>query len=269
MIVFPNAKINLGLNIVSKRTDGYHNIETVFYPIPLCDALEIVPAKGDKGILRQTGIAIEGNPKHNLVCKAYRLLKETYSLPEIDTYLLKKIPSGAGLGGGSSDAAFMLKLLNEWGNLNLPLDTLEEYASRLGADCAFFVRNEPVFAEGIGNRFTPVSLSLQGYHLVLIKPPVFVPTQDAYATCVSRLPDQSIKEILQEPVETWKRQLVNDFEKSVFRKYPMIGSIKQQLYDKGAVYASMSGSGSSVFGLFQEDVILDSHEDTFQLKIIL
>ncbi len=253
MICFPNAKINLGLAIVSKRLDGYHNIETVFYPIRLRDALEIVPASGEKGIFKQSGIPVDGKPEDNLVIKAYNLLKEKYTIPEIDIYLRKNIPFGAGLGGGSADAAFMLKLVNEFAYLSLPESELENYASRLGADCPFFIRNKPVFASGTGSDFREISLSLKGYRLILVKPPVHVSTKDAYGGVTPKIPEYSISEIIQYPVEEWKDHLVNDFEPSVFNRFPTIQTIKQKLYDFGAVYASMSGSGSSVFGLFKEE----------------
>ena len=254
MIAFPNAKINLGLNIVAKRPDGYHNIETVFYPIPLSDALEIVPAKEQKRNFIQTGIAIDGNPEGNLVIKAYNLLKENFYIPEIDIYLHKKIPFGAGLGGGSADAACMLKLLNDFAQLNLTINDLEEYAVRLGADCPFFIQNKPVFAEGIGNRFTPVDISLKGYYLLLIKPDIHVSTQEAYANVKPQTPKKSIREIIQMPVAAWKEYLMNDFEISVLKKHPEIEIIKNKLYEQGAIYASMSGSGSSVFGIFEKSV---------------
>ncbi|MCC8146732.1 MAG: 4-(cytidine 5'-diphospho)-2-C-methyl-D-erythritol kinase [Bacteroidales bacterium] len=266
MILFPNAKINLGLNVVSKRPDGYHNIETVFYPIPLYDALEAVPAKSGVGNFVQSGTEIEGDPKDNLVMKALNLLKKNYSIPEIDIYLLKKIPFGAGLGGGSADAAFMLKLISGLAQLNLSGDELEKYAAKLGADCAFFIRNVPVFAEGIGNLFTPVPLSLKGYYLMLIKPDIYVSTQEAYTNIMPAMPERSVKEIIQTPVENWKDQLINDFETTVFHKYPEIGKIKEWMYDKGAVYASMSGSGSSVFGLFREEVELSGEHTSYLLK---
>ena len=253
MICFPNAKINLGLNIISKRPDGYHNIETVFYPINLCDALEIVPAKDKEGIFRQTGISVDGDPQNNLVMQACRMIRQISELPKIDIYLRKNIPFGAGLGGGSSDAAFMLKLLNDFANLNLSNEQLEEIAARIGADCSFFIRNRPVFAEGIGNLFTPTDLSLAGYHLVLVKPDIHVSTKDAYANVKPELPVESITSIIQQPVSTWKDKLVNDFEKSVFPLFPAIGDIKQKLYDNGALYASMTGSGSSVFGIFEKE----------------
>ena len=253
MICFPNAKINLGLNIISKRPDGYHNIETVFYPVNLSDALEIVPAKDKGGVFKQTGISVDGDPQSNLVMQAYRMIQQVSELPEIDIYLRKNIPFGAGLGGGSSDAAFMLKLLNDFANLNLLDEQLEEFAARIGADCSFFIRNRPVFAEGIGNLFTPIDLSLEGYYLVLVKPDIHVSTKDAYASVTPESPDESIINIIQQPVSTWKDKLVNDFEESVFPLFPAIGEIKQKLYDNGALYASMTGSGSSVFGIFEEE----------------
>lgn len=252
MITFPNAKLNLGLNIVEKRADGYHNLETVFYPIPLEDALEIVPAgqEAPATTLRQSGIAIESAPEDNLVMKAYRMLGEQCSLPPIDIHLYKHIPSGAGLGGGSADAAFMLKLLNERFALGLSTDELEHHAARLGADCAFFVRNRPIFAEGIGNIFTPIRLSLKGYRLALIKPDIFVSTKAAFARVVPQRPHRSLKEIITLPVGEWRHSMANDFEGSVFAQYPQIGALKEKMYEQGALYAAMSGSGSAVFGLF-------------------
>ncbi|MDR1527670.1 MAG: 4-(cytidine 5'-diphospho)-2-C-methyl-D-erythritol kinase [Dysgonamonadaceae bacterium] len=251
MITFPNAKINLGLNVVSKRPDGYHNIETVFYPVRLYDALEIVPAAGGITTFSQTGIPIAGDPQQNLVLKAYRLLKEHYDIPELDIYLQKNIPFGAGLGGGSADAAFMLQLLNDFSGLHLQDQQLEDYAAQLGADCPFFIQNRPVFAEGTGTILTPVSISLRGYYLVIIKPDIHVSTQEAYSYVKPRTPRESVRDRICRPVETWKDYLINDFEDGVFARFPAIGAIKQKLYEKGAVYACMSGSGSSVFGLFE------------------
>ena len=258
MICFPNAKINLGLNVISKRTDGYHNIETVFYPVRLYDALEIVPAATEAMRFSQTGIPVTGEPETNLVLKAYRLLQKDYILPEIDIYLQKNIPFGAGLGGGSADAAFMLKLLNDFADLHLSDKQLEEYASQLGADCAFFIQNQPVFAEGIGMIFTPVSVPLFGYYITIVKPKIHISTREAYAQVTPQSPKESIRDIITCPVETWKDRLVNDFEPSVFARFPEIGAIKQTLYEKGAVYASMSGSGSSVFGIFETPECLEA-----------
>lgn len=256
MITYPNAKINLGLNIVEKRPDGYHNLETVFYPINLQDALEVIQSNSEKDYtLKVSGVPVEGEPDNNLVVKAYRLLKEDYpDMPSVDIHMYKHIPTGAGLGGGSADAAFMIKLLNEKFNLNISVEKMEEYAARLGADCAFFIQNKPVFASGIGNIFEPIQLSLKGYYLVLVKPDIFVSTKDAFAQIRPQQPVHSLKEIIHMPVETWRATMKNDFEYSVFQKFPEIAAIKDKLYDLGAVYASMSGSGSSVFGIFREQI---------------
>lgn len=256
MITFPNAKINLGLNIVEKRPDGYHNLETIFYPINLQDALEVnrmensqVPYK-----LRVSGTSIEGTPEENLVIKAYNLLREKYALAPVDIHLYKHIPMGAGLGGGSADCAFMIKVLNEKFRLGLSIEEMENYAARLGADCAFFIQNQPVFATGIGNVFERIRLSLANYKLVLVKPDISVSTKEAYAHVQPKHPEVSLKEIVQQPVETWASCMKNDFEDSVFQLYPEIAAIKDKMYDLGAVYASMSGSGSAVFGIFKEAI---------------
>ena len=256
MITYPNAKINLGLNITEKRPDGYHNLETVFYPINLQDALEVKLLEGEgEYALKTAGTPIEGDPENNLVVKAYRILKQDFpKMKAVDIHMYKHIPTGAGLGGGSADAAFMLKLLNEKFKLQLSTEQLEGYASKLGADCAFFIRNKPVFASGIGNIFEPIELSLKGYYLVLVKPDIFVSTKDAFAHIKPKAPQHSLKEIIHMPVETWRATMKNDFEESVFCKFPEIAAIKDKLYDMGAVYASMSGSGSSVFGIFREQV---------------
>ncbi|MBQ3190841.1 MAG: 4-(cytidine 5'-diphospho)-2-C-methyl-D-erythritol kinase [Bacteroides sp] len=256
MITYPNAKINLGLNIVEKRPDGYHNLETIFYPINLQDALEVTKLDDEKEYsLTLSGTPIEGETDDNLVVKAYRLLKADYpDMAPVNIHMFKHIPTGAGLGGGSSDAAFMIKLLNEKFHLNISVEKMEEYASRLGADCAFFIKNQPVFASGIGNIFEPVQHSLKGYYLVLVKPDIFVSTKEAYALVKPHKPAVSLKEIVRMPVETWRATMKNDFEESVFARYPEIAAIKDKLYDMGAIYASMSGSGSSVFGIFREQV---------------
>ena len=256
MITYPNAKINLGLNIVEKRPDGYHNLETVFYPINLQDALEVNDLEGEgEYTLKISGTPIEGELDNNLVVKAYRLLKKDFpNMGSINIHMYKHIPTGAGLGGGSADAAFMLKLLNEKFKLNLSTEKLEKYAAILGADCAFFIQNKPVFASGIGNIFEEINLSLKGYYLVLVKPDIFVSTKDAFANIIPMKPNHSLKEIIRMPVETWRATMKNDFEDSVFKKFPEIAAIKDKLYDMGAIYASMSGSGSSVFGIFREQV---------------
>ncbi len=256
MIVFPNAKINLGLNITEKRPDGYHNLETVFYPVHIEDALEVVPLnKPDKEFKLQVfGTSIAGNPEDNLVVKAYYLLKERFNLPAISIFLQKNIPSGAGMGGGSSDGAFMLKLLNNKFSLNLSDDELEAFAAKLGADCPFFIKNKPTFATGTGNIFSEINVSLKGLYILIIKPEIFVSTRDAFSLIKPAFPEKNIKEIIQSPVEEWKDNLINDFEKSVFAQYPEIGEAKEKLYKAGAIYASMSGSGSSLYGIFKSPV---------------
>ena len=264
MITFPNAKINLGLNIVEKRPVGYHNLETIFYPINLQDALEVTRRENNdkEYTLHISGSPLEGEPEDNLVVKAYKLLKKDYpGLLPVDIHMYKHIPAGAGLGGGSSDAACMIKLLNDKFSLGLSTERMEEYAVKLGADCAFFIRNKPVFATGIGNLFEPVELSLKGYHIILIKPDIFVSTRDAFAEIKPVRPAVSLKEIVRQPMETWKNSMKNDFEDSVFKKFPEIAAIKDELYDLGAVYAAMSGSGSSVYGIFKAPI--ENVEDKF------
>lgn len=279
MITFPNAKINLGLNITEKRPDGYHNLETVFYPVPVEDALEIhvqnytqpstLNPRPIKYSLHQAGLCIDGKDEDNLIVKAYLMLDKIFDLPPVDIHLYKHIPSGAGLGGGSSDAAFMLKLLNERFGLGLTDGKLEEYAATLGADCAFFIKNSPTYAEGIGNLFSPVSLSLKGYQILLVKPDIFVSTREAFSLIKPHQPEYSLKETIAMPIGEWRKKMVNDFEASVFPQYPAISKIKDTLYDNGAIYASMSGSGSSVFGLFAADAIIpeiDFEKGSFLFK---
>lgn len=247
-----NAKINIGLNVTEKRTDGYHNLETVFYPLPVFDELTVedVPElKGDYQ-LEVEGLQVSTSDEDNLIIKAFRLLQRDFSLGKTKIGLRKTIPFGAGLGGGSSDAAFMLRALNELYQLKLTGIQLEQYASKLGADCPFFIRNEAVFATGIGNVFSPVDVSLKGYQFVLIKPAIHVSTPEAYAGIRPAFPARSLKESITLPVENWREYIHNDFEASVFQKYPAIGEIKEFLYQSGASYATMSGSGSSVVGIF-------------------
>ncbi|HLP04942.1 MAG TPA: 4-(cytidine 5'-diphospho)-2-C-methyl-D-erythritol kinase [Paludibacter sp.] len=254
MVCYPNAKINLGLNVVERRPDGYHNIETVFYPIGLCDELHVEPSETCRDYsFSASGIPIGGNPDDNLIVKAYWLLRSEYPFPPVDISLMKRIPFGAGLGGGSSDAAFMLKALNELFGLKITTRKLEKLAAELGADCPFFVRNKPVFAEGKGNVFSDIEIDLGNYHMLLVKPDIHVSTPDAYSMVVPAKPGNSLRELVRRPVSEWRGLINNDFEKSVFAKFPAIGSIKNQLYDLGAVYASMSGSGSSVYGIFEDN----------------
>lgn len=253
MIVYPNAKINIGLNIVERRPDGYHNLETVFYPVNITDALEVKTSDASSRLSLE-GIPVEGSVDDNLVMRAYMLLAADFDLPAVDVNLVKNIPTGAGLGGGSSDAAFMLKSLNQLFSLGLSAQTLEDYAVRLGADCAFFVHDKPVFATGIGNIFHDIQLDLSSECIVLVKPNVFVSTRDAYAMVKPLRPSVPLPQLLTLPIEQWEGRVVNDFERSVFPKFPEIARVKQRLYDLGAQYASMSGSGSSVFGIFQHPI---------------
>ncbi len=253
MICFPNAKINLGLNIVSKRPDGYHNIETIFYPIGLKDALEIVPSKDKKPHrLFSTGIDVGATSENNLVIKALALLQAEKHIPNIDIHLLKAIPTGAGLGGGSSDAAFMLNLLNQTYALGYSQNELHQFAVQLGADCAFFLNNKPAYATGIGDRLEEITLSLNNHYLVVVKPNISVATKDAYAAIVPKQPAASLKEIVKLPIEEWRTYIYNDFETPIFKKHPAIAEIKQTLYSNGALYASMSGSGTAVYGFFDK-----------------
>jgi 4-diphosphocytidyl-2-C-methyl-D-erythritol kinase len=255
MICFPTAKINLGLRITDKRPDGFHNLETIYYPIGLKDALEIVPSTENTDYqLIVSGIPLDANLENNLVTKAFRLLQQSYPIKPVTAYLYKAIPSGAGLGGGSSDAAFMLKLVSDAQQLNASQQELERLASVLGSDCPFFIGNRAVFASGTGNVFEPTTVSLEGWQLVLIKPDVKVSTAEAYASVKPEHPEQSLNNLIRLPVNDWKKGIINDFETYVFKKYPVVGTIKQQLYDKGAVYASMTGSGSAVYGLFEQPV---------------
>jgi len=267
MITFPIAKINLGLNVVEKRPDGYHNLQTVFYPIPLKDALEIqmmddaFPSNYDCD-LKVTNIAIDGDEQRNLVVKAYQLLKKDFpTLPRIHTHLWKGIPTQAGMGGGSSDCAYMLLLLNKLFQLQLSDEQLIQYATQLGADCAFFILSRPCYAEGIGEKMRPIDLSLKGYYIGVVRPEIPVSTKEAFSRIHPHYPTQNCYKSVMQPIETWRETLVNDFEESVFALYPEIGTIKQRLYDMGAIYAAMSGSGSALFGLFREKP--DSLNQTF------
>ncbi|MDD2793100.1 MAG: 4-(cytidine 5'-diphospho)-2-C-methyl-D-erythritol kinase [Sediminibacterium sp.] len=254
MVVFPNCKINLGLHITGKRPDGYHELETVFYPVQLRDALEIVHASTEEpeGIrFTASGLPIPGNSTSNLCVKAYRLLKKDYpELPSIQMHLHKMIPMGAGLGGGSSDGAFALKLLSNKFQLPLHPDQLIQYAAQLGSDCPFFILNQPCYGTGRGELLTPVELDLSGYKFVLVHPGIHVSTKWAFEQLTPAKSPRPITDILQQPITQWKGELVNDFEAPILNAYPDIAAIKQALYQDGALYASMSGSGSAVFGIY-------------------
>ena len=258
MINFPIAKINLGLNVVEKRPDGYHNLETVFYPAPIKDALEVTtmddqfPSDTDCD-LKVTNIHIEGDEQKNLVVRAYRLLKEDFpTLPRCHAHLRKGIPTQAGMGGGSSDCAYMIMLLNDLFHLGLSEQQMMDYAARLGADCAFFIKSRPCYAEGIGERLEDISLDLSEWYIGVVRPDIPVPTKEAFARIRPHYPQKNCREVVMQPVETWKEDLINDFEESVFTVHPELAEVKQQLYNMGATYAAMSGSGSALFGLFKE-----------------
>lgn len=253
MICFPNIKINLGLHVINRRTDGFHNIESVFYPVKFADVLEIIEAPSDT--FTSTGLIIEGNASDNLIVKAYHLLKQSYSLPPIHIHLHKIVPMGAGLGGGSSDAAFMLKLLNQKFELELSIKQLETFAAQLGSDCAFFIKNQPAYLMGKGHELQPFNVNLAGSYLVLLYPNVHSNTALAYSNVKRRETLEeadSLKHWLSQPISEWKNNVFNDFEDSVFTTFPQLREYKNQLYAQGAVYASMSGSGSAIFGLFAQ-----------------
>lgn len=255
MILFPNAKINIGLFVTRRREDGFHDLETVFYPVGMRDILEIVPS--GKGLetceLSVTGTSVGCPPEQNLVSRAYHLLACDYRLPSVRVQLHKAIPFGAGLGGGSSDAAFMLKGLNQLFALGLTLDELEAYAASLGSDCAFFVRDEPVFACGKGEVMTPIDLSLDGYVLVVVKPERGVSTAEAYKGICPKPAAFDLRQLGKTPVSEWGRAVMNDFELTIIPLVPEVGEIKEKLLAAGAVFACMTGSGSSVFGLFEKE----------------
>lgn len=251
MKVFPNCKVNIGLNIVERRPDGYHNLQTIFYPIPLCDEISIQLSETDTLIME--GFYIEGAKEDNLVMKVLNVLRKNgHRIPPVSIKLHKVIPSGAGLGGGSSDAAFMMKALNKMFMLGLNRTEMEYLLTPLGADCPFFVNNLPVYAEGIGNIFTPICIDLKGWHLILVKPNDFVSTREAYSMVHPHFPEYDLQQYVTLPVEEWRRYIVNDFEESVFPIHPIIQTIRDELYNQGASYAAMSGSGSCVYGLFKQ-----------------
>jgi len=250
MISFPNAKINLGLHITEKRPDGFHNLETVFFPVGWSDMLEFVEA--DEMQFITSGINISGDPESNLVMKAYRLLKNEFELPPLKIHLHKQIPFGAGLGGGSADGAFMLQMLNKTFNLKLSEEKLLKFSSALGSDCPFFIMNKPVYATGRGEIMNIINLRLNGLFLLIVKPPIEVSTAKAFQFIIPKKSEVSLADLVNRPVKNWKDSIFNQFEPSVFQQYPEIETIRKQLYDSGAIYASLSGSGSSVFGFFNQ-----------------
>ncbi|GAC1449748.1 MAG: 4-(cytidine 5'-diphospho)-2-C-methyl-D-erythritol kinase [Chitinophagaceae bacterium] len=263
MIVFPNCKINLGLQVLQKRSDGFHDIETIFYPVPLKDALEIVPQNtGKQPAFINYGLPVQGEATDNICIKAWNVLKADFpDLPPVQIHLLKNIPMGAGLGGGSADGAFMLQLLNNKFQLQLSLQQLVRYALQLGSDCPFFIINKPSYATGRGEQTEPVDIDLSAWQLVLTNPGIHIHTGWAFGQLEAnrkQTKTNTLKQSILQPVTAWKEQLLNDFEKPVFEKYPEIKSLTENLYRAGAVYASMSGSGSTVFGLFEASIHLSS-----------
>ncbi|MDF2447834.1 MAG: 4-diphosphocytidyl-2C-methyl-D-erythritol kinase [Bacteroidota bacterium] len=260
MICFPNAKINLGLHVTEKRADGFHNIETVFYPVGWNDALEVIEAKSPEPEfnLHVSGLPVTGNTTDNLLYKAFTLIRQIKPLPAMDVYLHKVLPMGAGLGGGSSDAAFFINLVNEQFDLNFPEEERLQIARQLGSDCAFFIKNKPVLATQKGDVFEEINLNLAHLFIAIIYPNVHSNTKEAYSLVKPQRPSHSLPDILTQPVSTWKHELVNDFEKSIFSVYPVVEKTKNDLYDLGALYACMSGSGSAVFGLFEHRPVIET-----------
>lgn len=248
MLAFPNAKINLGLLITEKRPDGFHNLQSCFYPVEWTDVLEVVPSTDF--MFTSSGLAIPGDAQMNLCVRAYNLLKTDFDLPPVHLHLHKIVPIGAGLGGGSADAAFTLKLLDAYFKLEITTHKLEEYARQLGSDCAFFVQNQPMYCVEKGDVFEEVDLDLRGYYIVLVYPNLAISTAEAYANVRPRMPQKSLRDYIQQPIDEWRDTVHNDFEDSLFPRYPLLKQLKQQFYELGAVYASMSGSGSTVYGIF-------------------
>ena len=258
MILFPNAKINIGLNILSRREDGFHNLETIFYPLAIRDALEVVEA--DRLQFSSSGLEIPGDAIDNLCLKAYHLLAEDYKLPSVHIHLHKHIPIGAGLGGGSADASFFIRLMNDKFELKMDSFKMEAYASKLGSDCAFFIQNKAALAFGKGDQLQAIDLDLSNYFIILVMPAVQVSTSDAYSGVSPAAVAIPLSDLIKLPLEEWRTVIKNDFEPSVFLQYSIIGEIKSKLYNAGAMFASMSGSGSSVFGIFKEEIKLPDLE---------
>ncbi|MFT5618295.1 MAG: 4-diphosphocytidyl-2-C-methyl-D-erythritol kinase [Arenicella sp.] len=267
MLSFPNAKINLGLNIIEKRSDGFHNIESCFFPIPWRDMLEIIPA--EKTSFSSTGIEIPESKSGNLCLQAYNLLKADFDLPPVKIHLHKIIPIGAGLGGGSADGSFALKMLNEKFDLKITSQKLEEYALQMGSDCPFFIENKPVLVLGRGEAFEEIELDLSGKFITLVNPNIHISTKEAYSGIVPKQPEKPISTILGNHISTWENELQNDFENHLFESYEILPRIKSELYDKGCQYASMTGSGSTLFGISEQKIDLVGFEDlmVFQAEL--
>jgi 4-diphosphocytidyl-2-C-methyl-D-erythritol kinase len=267
MVVFPNAKINIGLNVIEKRLDGYHNLETVFFPIPLKDILELEINNLNETRFTCSGIDIPNDGKDNLVVRTFKKIQDKFNLPHVDIHLHKNIPTGAGLGGGSADAAFMIKLCEQYFGLNYTNNYAFDLAKSIGADCPFFLYNKACFAQGIGDEISPISLNLKGYFLVLIYPDIHVSTALAYQGVVPQKKGVSLPLELSKDILQWKNVVVNDFEKSVFNEFPAIEDVKKMLYKQGALYASMSGSGATVFGIFDQEPKVQTNHQNWIFKL--
>ncbi len=254
MIVFPHAKINLGLSVISKRSDGFHNLETVFYPVPIRDALEIVPS--DENLFFQTGLKIAGRQEENLVLKACRLLEKDYHpVKPLEIHLHKNIPMGAGLGGGSSDAAAIIQLINRYFNLEISSDILAAYALEIGSDCPFFMQSFPCFATGRGEILEPLNVDISNYSLLLVHPEIRINTAWAFSKISPSVPKYNLKQSISKPIQDWIYTISNDFEPAVFEAHPSLQVIKSRLYEAGAIYASMTGSGSTIYGIFEKSAV--------------
>lgn len=273
MILFPNCKINLGLNITARRADGYHDLETVFYPLPFYDIVEIIEAPGSPGAdtadhFILSGLQVDTPTGENLCERALRMLRKDFpSIPPTLLHLHKAIPPGAGLGGGSADAAFTLRLLNNKFNLGIGDEKMLDYAARLGSDCPFFILNRPCLATGRGEKLKPISLSLEGFYILLVNPGLHISTAEAFSAITPMALSKPVEDIVMQPIETWKEELRNDFEPSVFGRHPLLAGIRDQLYDSGALYASMTGTGSTVYGIFREEP--GNRKFTFESEMLL
>jgi 4-diphosphocytidyl-2-C-methyl-D-erythritol kinase len=254
MVFFPNAKINLGLFVTGKRSDGYHNIQSILYPIPLKDAIEVIDSPDGKFQFSTSGIRIEGPQNQNLVVIAWQMLQHDFNLAPVHIHLHKSIPMGAGLGGGSADAAFIVRLIDQHFNLQLTVDQMKSYAGKLGMDCPFFIENRPALATQRGDRLKNIDIDLSGKFLVIVKPECHISTREAYAGIKLSEPDIQLQEVIKQPVPAWKNLVKNDFEETVFKTCPMIKNIKEEIYNCGATFALMSGSGSAVYALFNDEV---------------
>ena len=266
MLTFPNIKINIGLNIVDKRQDGFHNLQTVFYPLPYFDILEII--EDDIFSFMNCGIPVDCKIEDNLVVRAYKLLEASFSIPPVKIILYKNVPFGTGLGAGSSDAAHTLLLLNEKFKLEMSACELEKIASLMGSDCAFFIRNRPVYAVGRGDVFEDINVDLKGKYILLCFPEISVSTANAYKGCKPQMPESSLFERIHYPIEEWKEIIKNDFEHTIFSDFPVLRHIKEELYEIGAIYAQMSGSGSAIFGIFENKPTMNKMKNCTNYKII-